>query len=201
MSTFVNNDVSSGAIVYASDHNTQGSLIAAVLNGGIDNANITSGAAIDGSKLADSTVDFSKMKYKHLFSAYRNSAQSLPGSSANTKIQFDTEEYDVGSNFDSTTNYRFTATITGYYRFSAAVGVLTAANWTFNVVLRKNGSAFKTFGQIKTNSANTSIGGSVALSLVANDYIEIYSFSNDTGANNINVGQSNTWFCGELFNT
>jgi hypothetical protein len=60
MSTFVNNDVASGAIVYASDHNTQGSLLAAVLNGGIDNANIASNAAIDGSKIADASITSSK---------------------------------------------------------------------------------------------------------------------------------------------
>lgn len=52
MSTFVNNDVSSGNVVYASDHNTQGALLAAVLNGGIDNSNIAAGAAIATSKLA-----------------------------------------------------------------------------------------------------------------------------------------------------
>lgn len=53
MTNFVNNDVSSGAVVYASDHNTQGALIASVLNGNIDNANIASSAAIATSKLAD----------------------------------------------------------------------------------------------------------------------------------------------------
>jgi hypothetical protein len=52
VSNFVNNDVASGNIVYASDHNTQGALLAAVLNGGIDNANIASNAAISTSKLA-----------------------------------------------------------------------------------------------------------------------------------------------------
>lgn len=61
MSTFVNNDVSSGNIVYASDHNTQGSLLAAVLNGGLDNANIATGAAIDGSKLADGGITTTKL--------------------------------------------------------------------------------------------------------------------------------------------
>lgn len=56
MTQFVNNDVSSGAIVYATDHNTQGSLLAAVLNGGLDNDNINASAAIAGSKLATSGV-------------------------------------------------------------------------------------------------------------------------------------------------
>ncbi len=53
MSLFVNNDVASGQTIYAADHNTQGSLIAAVLNGGLDNNNISSSAAIATSKLAD----------------------------------------------------------------------------------------------------------------------------------------------------
>lgn len=56
MSTFVNNDVSSGATIFASDHNTQGALISAVLNGGVDDANISPTAAIAGSKLASGGV-------------------------------------------------------------------------------------------------------------------------------------------------
>lgn len=52
VTTFVNNDVSSGDTVFASDHNTQGALLAAVLNGGIDNNNISAGAGISTSKLA-----------------------------------------------------------------------------------------------------------------------------------------------------
>lgn len=61
MSNFVNNDVASGAIVYASDHNTQGALLAAVINGGLDNANIATNAAIDGSKLADGGITPAKL--------------------------------------------------------------------------------------------------------------------------------------------
>jgi hypothetical protein len=53
MTQFVNNDVASGNIIYASDHNTQGALLATVLNGGLDDSNINSAAAIATSKLAD----------------------------------------------------------------------------------------------------------------------------------------------------
>ena len=52
MSTFTNNNVSSGDVVRASDHNTQGANIAAVVNGDIDNANISATAAISTTKLA-----------------------------------------------------------------------------------------------------------------------------------------------------
>lgn len=63
MTQFVNNDVSSGAVVYASDHNTQGALLAAVLNGGLDNDNLAAGAAIAGSKLADDTITSAKIDW------------------------------------------------------------------------------------------------------------------------------------------
>src|SRR5689334_3638233 len=53
MTNFVNNDVSSGATIFASDHNEMGSRIAAVVNGGLDNNNINGSAAIATSKLAD----------------------------------------------------------------------------------------------------------------------------------------------------
>lgn len=63
MTQFVNNDVASGAIVFASDHNTQGALLAAVVNGGLDNDNMAANAAIAGSKLADDSVPAAKIDF------------------------------------------------------------------------------------------------------------------------------------------
>lgn len=60
MTTFVNNDVASGNVIYASDHNTQGSLIANVLNGGIDSANL-SDSAVTSTKIADTAVTTAKL--------------------------------------------------------------------------------------------------------------------------------------------
>jgi len=57
MSTFVSNDVASGATIFASDHNEMGARIAAVVNGGLDDSNIAPGAAINGSKMANNTLD------------------------------------------------------------------------------------------------------------------------------------------------
>lgn len=74
MTTFVNNDVSPGNVVQASDHNTQGSLLAAVVNGSIDNANIASGAAIAGSKLADDSVTAAKLAEAFLRGRYQDGA-------------------------------------------------------------------------------------------------------------------------------
>lgn len=63
VSTFTNNDVAPGAVVQASDHNSQGAALAAVINGGLDNANLAAGAAIAGSKLADDGVTDTKLDY------------------------------------------------------------------------------------------------------------------------------------------
>jgi hypothetical protein len=38
-----------------------------------------------------------------------------------TKVQINTEEFDTNSNFDSTTNYRFTPTVAGYYQVNGSV--------------------------------------------------------------------------------
>lgn len=49
--------VSDGTTADASDVNTPINQLAAVINGNIDNSNIVAGAAIDGSKLANSSID------------------------------------------------------------------------------------------------------------------------------------------------
>ena len=56
------------------------------------------------------------------FSVYRGSNQSLT-SSANTKVQFDAEVFDTASAFDSTTNYRFTPQVGGYYQINGVVRI------------------------------------------------------------------------------
>jgi len=53
MTTFVNNDVASGNKIYASDHNTQGALLASVINGNIDDTNIS---GVSGTKILSGTL-------------------------------------------------------------------------------------------------------------------------------------------------
>ena len=60
MTTFVNNDVQSGNIIYAADHNEQGARTAAVLNGGIDSSNLADGA-VSTAKLVDGAVSTAKL--------------------------------------------------------------------------------------------------------------------------------------------
>jgi len=55
------------------------------------------------------------------FSAYQSSGQTISSTSTWTKINFQTEEFDTNNNFDSTTNYRFTPQIAGYYQVNATI--------------------------------------------------------------------------------
>lgn len=60
MTTFVNNNVQSGNVIYASDHNEQGSRIAAVLNGNVDSTNL-SDSSVTSSKIAAKAVSLAKI--------------------------------------------------------------------------------------------------------------------------------------------
>jgi hypothetical protein len=113
------------------------------------------------------------------FSAYQSSAQTL-SSNTWTKINLQTEEWDTNSNFDNTTNYRFTPTVGGYYQVNGAVAI-SSVNTSITTALYKNGSNFKISNQ---SNANMYIGNVSALVFLngSTDYIEMYC--------NIGLGQA-----------
>jgi hypothetical protein len=80
------------------------------------------------------------------FSAYGNITQNISSGTA-TKIAFNLEEFDTNSNYDSTTNYRFTPTVAGYYQVNLACRYETTTAFTtygeILIQIRKNGSAIK----------------------------------------------------------
>jgi hypothetical protein len=123
------------------------------------------------------------------FSAYQSSAQTL-STTTNTKILFQTEEFDTNSNFASST---FTPTVAGYYQVSASIRVGTTST-SIRMMIAKNGSNYK----IGTDIA-TSANGLVTTLVYCNgttDYIEAYAL--------IGVGQAlsassvDTWFNGSM---
>ncbi len=117
--------------------------------------------------------------------AFRNtSTQSLSGS---TKVQFNAETYDVQSEFDSVTNFRFTATQTGKYIVSATVHIGSPASAP-KISIFKNGSSFTFTTAIDTTSA---VGHNVIslVNLTATDYVEIFV---DAGASGTITNGSDT---------
>ena len=110
------------------------------------------------------------------FSAYPSGTQSLTTNTW-TKLQYNTEEFDTNSNYDSATNYRFTPTVAGYYSFTAAVSVGTIVTRAI-LSFYKNGSAFKTLDMAY---AVNNYGGAALIYLNGStDYVELYAFLTGT---------------------
>ena len=130
------------------------------------------------------------------FSASGGTVTSL-SSSTETKVLFDTEEYDTNNNFASS---RFTPTVAGYYQINAAVRINALIGNTAYTIIYKNGSAYK----IGTLSLLPASGGPIYTisSLVycngSTDYIEIYAFQNSGVSQNTGTGSTVTWFNGSM---
>jgi hypothetical protein len=73
------------------------------------------------------------------FSAYQNSAQSIPNTTW-TKVLFEVEEFDTNSNFASS---RFTPTVAGYYQLTSQFNIQGIASGRNMFVIYKNGSEYR----------------------------------------------------------
>lgn len=125
------------------------------------------------------------------FSAYANAASQSFTNTTNTKVVFDTEEFDTANCFDSSSNYRFTPNVAGYYQINAYLSVLTTQG---NFKLFKNGSEAKRGNQ--SNSSNF-VGYMVSALVYMNgttDYLEMY-FQQSSGSSATSTGGSSlTYF-------
>ena len=123
------------------------------------------------------------------FSAYQSSAQTL-SSSTNTKIQYQTERFDTNSNYDNTTNYRFTPTVAGYYQVNASLGVGASPASVYTQIY-KNGSLYEG----SYDGGHTTLTSTVSSLVYLNgstDYIEIYGVF---GTGQVTAAlSSQTWF-------
>jgi hypothetical protein len=107
------------------------------------------------------------------------SADQTIGTGA-TKITFNTEVFDTNSNYDPTTNYRFTPTVAGYYQINFNLCTAPssgAANGQFYFYIYKNGSSYI---QLRTfyNAAGNFLACQVSNVIYCNgttDYIEAYA--------------------------
>jgi hypothetical protein len=165
-----------------------------ITNGQISGANTILPAALA------TGIDYSKFYNPYKFSVYRASGWNLPASTP-TKVSFDVAEYDTGSNYDLTTNYRFVAPINGFYKFDSRVKwSQTTADFCY-IMLYKNGVNIKT-GEFLVSPGPNSVGVLLSpppIQLVVGDYIEVYVEQTTASITMAGVlGPSETYFGGFL---
>jgi len=118
------------------------------------------------------------------FSAYISAsadAQTV-ASGTNTRVNFDSEDYDVGSNFDASA-YKFTAPVNGIYHFNAKIlwdndTDTDAGDWTAED--RHDIAFFKNDGNATPSNANNRVASRLkTVSGTISDYLVMNSISTD----------------------
>jgi hypothetical protein len=132
------------------------------------------------------------------FSAYAGSSQSVTNNTF-TKVQINTEIFDTANCFDSTTNYRFTPNVAGYYQVNAvirATGTMTA----ILIAVYKNGSVYARGTEFNSTVGTPQIVFSNIIYMNGStDYIELYGFISGTGVSfNVNSSDSTSQFSAVL---
>ena len=129
-------------------------------------------------------LDMTHMMTRPVFSATRNSAQTL-NDDAITKVEYDVELVDSDGKYDNSTNYRFTPTVAGTYLIIHRAYCNKGSDSTINSMsayIYKNGSSF---GYSATNFAGNPVRASnmtntVIMDLDDDDYVEAYAHCNTT---------------------
>lgn len=115
------------------------------------------------------------------FSAYLSADQLNITTATNTKIQYNTEDYDVSGWYDPTTNFRYTPLQAGYYRFNAsAIFTPGVSGARVMLLLFKNGAEWSRLAMQHTASTQgiTVAGGATAFANGTTDYFEIFLWHN-----------------------
>ena len=126
------------------------------------------------------------------FSAFQSSAQTI-SSATYTKLQFQSEEFDTANCFDSTTNFRFTPNVPGYYLFTTSFAVNSFVTQT-QLAIYKNGVIFKQ-GFNNTGSGQPNMSALIYMN-GSTDYVEAYAWLG--GGQALVTGAPITYFQGFL---
>lgn len=157
----------------------------------VDGVTITASAGVISASGGTSAV---------MFAAYLSSATQSIADSTATKITLNAEDYDVGGYFDTTTNYRFTPLVAGYYQMSWRVDVSGLGSGALVLAsLYKNGTlAAGKRGNTLTASVASSTMNAVGSGLVyfngSTDYAELYFIQITGGSINATGGDAATTF-------
>jgi len=129
------------------------------------------------------------------FEAIMSGNQSISNGS-NTKINFNTKNFDTDSCYDNTTNYRFTPTTAGKYFIYTQLGIFGGGNTTLQYAytrIYKNGSDYKSAHfDLRANEQAFSTPHTTAIVTLngSTDYVEVYALAGSTGSPTIYLDYS-----------
>ena len=134
---------------------------------------------------------------KATFCAHKNGTNQTGIASATyTKLTFTTEDFDVGSYFDTSTS-RWTPPA-GKYRIEAQAvftgGVVVSE--LYAVAIYKNGASIASSLENSSNVIGVSSAISKLIEANGTDYFEIYAYGGGTGNKTIGGLSAQSWFCG-----
>jgi hypothetical protein len=133
------------------------------------------------------------------FMAHASTTKTIPDSSF-TRVDFGTEVFDLGGDFDNATNHYFVAPYDGIYQFNATVRLSGITDGDrLIIILYKNGSGWLRGTDIIVGGTSAaSISMSVAGQLTASDAVEVRVWHNGgTGVATVD-GSSFTHFSGYM---
>jgi hypothetical protein len=118
------------------------------------------------------------------FSAYANASQTPISSDTWTKIALQAEDFDTANCFDSSTNYRFTPNVAGYYQINGVLYLKGSGTSTTQgcLAVYKNGSTYSRLTDLNPSAAlnsngSVNINGCVIVYLNGStDYVELYGY-------------------------
>jgi len=110
-----------------------------------------------------------------------------------TKVAYETKDYDLSNEFD-TTNNQFVANKDGYYQIDASAELQLSVASDIRIHLYKNGAAYEYVKTRRGDSGGSqSMNISTMIKLVAGDYIDIRADHATEQTDTINGGTTKTW--------
>ena len=185
-----------------------------------DNADTTKNFSINVPSVADGTltieteagVDVLKvnsdggvqMSLCPTFFVSRITSSQTISDATSTVVQYNSETFDIGSCFDSTTNFRHTPNVAGYYQYSWGINLnssVAAAMAQGFGALFKNASEIARGSHITGANVTTTLscGSCIVYMNGVGDYVDIRAFCDVTsGTPSVLVGTNLTYFSGVL---
>jgi hypothetical protein len=124
------------------------------------------------------------------FSAYSTSTQTFSAGTW-TKCQFNNESFDTANCYDSTTNYRFTPTVAGYYQVNTIFQVTTGQNYA-GLGIYKNGSVYK-YVQSRQDQGYSIWLSDIVYCNGSTDYLEIYFNPSSLTSSSVGIQTGNVF--------